>query len=393
MKGNFIMKPTFKTTAVAILVALGVTACNTPSNQNRPVNPQPEAKPQLQPETKPQPQPEAKPQLQPEAKPQPQPEAKPQPQPESKPQPQPEAKPQPQPESKPQPQPEVKPQPQLEVQPQYNFEANKLASDGKEWRVAQLEKGVIFPSSRFAGVNTVGDYLAGGSGVINFNKLSSDKLGTFSGKAKDDTYVVDDKIQPYSSYGILYGINGFTQNDVYKFGLVQTKPLIAIGENYGVENGQLVYKSNTLENNLPKGGITYKGDIFAEITTMENMDSEVRHQVKQDGSVVLEAYLNADNNNKAMAKGVINSDTLGEIKLLNTEISLNGVTGKTAYKDNVGQYNAQFGGVDFNDMVGEAELSFYEKYKYVDREKNFEKAPVVNGNKVVSYEAVFGGTK
>lgn len=387
MKGNFIMKPTFKTTAVAILVALGVTACNgskggdnsaAPSNQDQPVNPQPEVKPQ--------------------------PEAKPQPQPGAKPQPQPEAKPQPQPEAKPQSQPEAKPQPQPEVQPQYNFEANKLASDGKEWRVAQLEKGVIFPSSRFTGVNTVGDYLAGGSGVINFNKLSSDKLGTFSGKAKDDTYIVGDKVQsegisyifknqPYSTYGILYGINGFTQNDVYKFGLVQTKPLIAIGENYGVENGQLVYKSNTLENNLQKGGITYKGDIFAKITTMENMDSEVRHQVKQDGSVVLEAYLNADNNNKAMAKGVINSDTLGEIKLLNTEISLNGITGKTAYKDNVGQYNAQFGGVDFNDMVGEAELSFYEKYKYVDREKNFEKAPVVNGNKVVGYEAVFGGTK
>ena len=119
------MKFQVKTTALAILVSLGVVGCTgggsssndskpeptTPINQ--PEQPQPE-QPQPQPE-QPQPQPE-QPQPQPE-QPQPQPE-QPQPQPEQ-PQPQPE-QPQPQPEQpqpeQPQPQPE-QPQPQPE-QPQ-----------------------------------------------------------------------------------------------------------------------------------------------------------------------------------------------------------------------------------------------------------------------------------
>lgn len=288
--------------------------------------------------------------------------------------------------------------PEAPAKPEYNFESNKLTSDNEEWRVIQLEKGAVFSSLN--NVDGVGDYLAGGSGIINLNKLSSDRLGIFSGKTTDNDYIVDNKTQPdgiayifknqpYSSYGILYDINA--NINTYKFGLIQTQPLITAGENFYIENGHIVYKSNTLASNLPEGGITYRGDIFAKISTKDNFTSKEQHQIKQDGTVVLEAYLNPNNNNKAMAKGQLNSDTLGEIKLLNTEISNSQVFGKTAYKDNVGQYNARFGGSDFNDMVGEAELSFYNTI--LAKEEEFNNAPVVNGQKVIGYEAIFGGTK
>ena len=401
------MKPTFKTTAVAILVALGVTACNgskggdnpaAPSNQDQPVNPQPEAKPQPQPEAKPQPQPGAKP----ESKPQPQPEAKPQPQPESKPQPQPEAKPQP----------EVKPVDVLQ---------------GKEWRYLNLG-GDTTASQYSEDARVVRGTDIPKVGILNFNKLSKDKVGSFDVAAKGEVtnslnpVETDKRVyfvnQPYSSYGVVY-----TPNDTnYETKLV---PLSSTSHVIGGTAFTMTQNKELFENNSEVvNGAIYKGKATALLhlvkTEVENPNKTLLEKLEEsanfkpedhystrlkpeDGTVTLNVTKNIDNS--LAVSGEINSNSVGKLNLHPIIINKAGEFGSVSagdvsssnYTTSYARYNGNFSD-NGKDVVGQitTRLGNDKALSYLNREPSNERPTYMENGvsfDIYQYEAVFGGTK
>lgn len=377
------MKFQVKTTALAILVSLGVVGCKSNDTSSHKIDPTPVNQPE-QSQEQPQPQPE---------QPQPQPE-QPQPQPEQ---------PQPQPEQ-PQPQPSI---------------ANKLDKNGKEWRHIRLTGSLDFGKGGSLGGYHLSDYDQGRSetaayhSIINtyygdahhtdFNKdsvnnnavlIDIDKYapnqGTNTGVINDDSLVGNvSKLnyeivnQPYSSYGVL-----FTDNSSKMFTVIQSagradsgfsgdEPSLA-GE-YTVASSYNMLSPNKIQwNDSVAGEAVYKGDVFAHTIKGDNSASIA----KRDGTVTINA--NFVQNGESYMTGTINSDLMGEIALKEGTINnIGGIYAQTLdysgvkHGDFVGDYATRFGGKDLNDVVGNVSLQN-------------DKATATD---VKVYEAVFGATK
>ena len=391
------MKFQVKTTALAILVSLGVVGCKSNDTSSQKVDPTPINQPE-----QPQPQPE-QPQPQPE-QPQPQPE-QPQPQPEQ-PQPQPE-QPQPQPEQ-PQPQPE-----QPQAQPSI---ANKLDKNGEPWRHIKLtgyemvgtggaygrewgdNQGRSQTGIYYSIINTANGYAhnsdfntdsANNNAVLIDIDKHAPNQGVNTGVINDDSLVGNvSKLnyeivnQPYSSYGVL-----FTDNSSKIFTVIQSAGAASLGFSgdepslngeYTVASSYNILTPNKNHwNDSVAGEAVYKGDVFAHTIRGDGSNSIA----KRDGTVTINA--NFVQNGKSYVTGTIKSDLMGEIALKegtidNSEVYVQTLNYSGVKHGNfVGDYAARFGGKDLNDVVGNVSL---QNDKATDTD-------------VKVYEAVFGATK
>ncbi len=315
------------------------------------------------------------------------------------------------------------PTPSHPTNPTVDFNATKTVN-GKEWRYIDIGKNI----SNWGPINGESVYMPDsfgrtpivnhsvGSGVVDFNKLSGNKLGTFSGIVNGDGYVVQDEAarqglhyvfvnQPYSTYGILYTP---TLEDPKIFA-TRHVALTRVADDGSKLNGNATYKGSVVASMH-----TYERvkDIFNE--NKEEIDVDGKSFVKDDGSVSINVRMNGTTQ-KPMMDGVINSKTIGEIKLSGHEIvdkttilgaGVSAISDKNKHEVNAGKavharatgdYEATFGGKDYSDVVGTVGL-----YKHVDV-GSFDKndhskglGEIKEGGKtyiIGRYEATFGATK
>lgn len=315
------------------------------------------------------------------------------------------------------------PTPSHPTNPTVDFNATKTVN-GKEWRYIDIGKNI----SNWGPINGESVYMPDsfgrtpivnhsvGSGVVDFNKLSGNKLGTFSGIVNGDGYVVQDEAarqglhyvfvnQPYSTYGILYTP---TLEDPKIFA-TRHVALTRVADDRSKLNGNATYKGSVVASMH-----TYERvkDIFNE--NKEEIDVDGKSFVKDDGSVSINVRMNGTTQ-KPMMDGVINSKTIGEIKLSGHEIvdkttilgaGVSAISDKNKHEVNAGKavharatgdYEATFGGKDYSDVVGTVGL-----YKHVDV-GSFDKndhskglGEIKEGGKtyiIGRYEATFGATK
>ncbi len=315
------------------------------------------------------------------------------------------------------------PTPSHPTNPTVDFNATKTVN-GKEWRYIDIGKNI----SNWGPINGESVYMPDsfgrtpivnhsvGSGVVDFNKLSGNKLGTFSGTVNGDGYVVQDEAarqglhyvfvnQPYSTYGILYTP---TLEDPKIFA-TRHVALTRVADDGSKLNGNATYKGSVVASMH-----TYERvkDIFNE--NKEEIDVDGKSFVKDDGSVSINVRMNGTTQ-KPMMDGVINSKTIGEIKLSGHEIvdkttilgaGVSAISDKNKHEVNAGKavharatgdYEATFGGKDYSDVVGTVGL-----YKHVDV-GSFDKndhskglGEIKEGGKtyiIGRYEATFGATK
>ena len=122
----------------------------------------------------------------------------------------------------------------------------------------------------------------------------------------------------------------------------------------------------------------YSGDVIAKITVKDGGD--YKEIVKNDGKVTLNVKHNSTND-KFMASGSINSNTVGEVKLLATEFKYGRASGIATLQGVSGSYSVSSAN-NYKEVVGVAEIH----------------AGGIRGNGVASenteitdYDAVFGG--
>lgn len=315
------------------------------------------------------------------------------------------------------------PTPSYPTNPTVDFNATKTVN-GKEWRYIDIGKNIsnwgpikgelVYMPDSFGRTPIVNHSV--GSGVVDFNKLSGNKLGTFSGTVNGDGYVVQDEAarqglhyvfvnQPYSTYGILYTP---TLEDPKIFA-TRHVALTRVADDGSKLNGNATYKGSVVASMH-----TYERvkDIFNE--NKEEIDVDGKSFVKDDGSVSINVRMNGTTQ-KPMMDGVINSKMIGEIKLSGHEIvdkttilgaGVSAISDKNKHEVNAGKavharatgdYEATFGGKDYSDVVGTVGL-----YKHVDV-GSFDKndhskglGEIKEGGKtyiIGRYEATFGATK
>ena len=308
-----------------------------------------------------------------------------------------------------------------------DFNSTKIVH-GKEWRYIDMGKNKD-PWGPSNGEYTYAPEslsnlpphvnLPDGSGVVNFNKLSGNQLGKFSGKATDQDYVIDYEAakngmnylfvnQPYSTYGVLY-----TPTERYP-------------ERFAARHVAFV-RVNEDGSKFP-GHATYKGGVIAQISTYERRASpwledqdeisfDKKETIKDDGSVTVNVKMNATIGKPTM-DGVINSKTIGQIKLTANEVEDRTMSigapnpivpptilemnkhvakGSAVHAGGTGVYGATFGGKNYSEVVGVVGISKYVHSGLIDKtDHNAGLAEIKEGGKtyvVEEYKATFGAKK
>ena len=214
---------------------------------------------------------------------------------------------------------------------------------------------------------------------------------------------------PYSTYGALF-------TDEYNAGLFAIAPSTS---NYGPlyeyvnDTTELKYTSDLL------GDVTYSGDVIAYITRGKpHTTIEYIEKPKVDGKVTLNAHFGKRMEHNTV-KGVIHSDTVGDIQLnemgmrmsrdggafFQPDTGVKGFSIGTKYtgeegeavrldENNIpalkGKYRAAFAGKDATDIIGQVLLE--PNYDFKDENGRY----LENRNKkgiLTEYHAVFGATK
>ena len=296
---------------------------------------------------------------------------------------------------------------------------------GKEWRYIDMGKnkdpwGPINGEYTYApeSLSNLPPHvnLPDGSGIVNFNKLSGNKLGKFSGKATDQDYVVFDEAarngmnymfvnQPYSTYGVLYTP---TAEDPKR---LATRHVAFVRVN---EDGSKF-----------TGNATYKGGVIAQIGAYERKANEWyegekdditydrKEMIKDDGSVTVNVKMNGTTG-KPMMDGVINSKSIGQIKLGTQEVldqsahigypepvivrkNNHEARGVAVHAKTTGQYAATFGGKNYSEVVGIVGLEKFVSHSTIDKNDHTEGlGEIKEGGKtyvIEKYQATFGAKK
>lgn len=335
------MKPTFKTTALAILVSLGATACLSNSD-NSPAKPTP-----VQPQNS-----------------------------------------------------SDAPAITVATPDGYNYEEASKTSDGKNWRTVDLSNPVPADNSsvsneRFGTTILTSDSLKGG-GNLDLNKISDNKLGFHEGTTTLNNNEIEYTVvnQPYSSYGIVTG-----QLEAPEMRAAETlggKGVMAFYSGYSSDDINWFGAARS-----GKKKVTYQGDVIAIVTVDEggyNVDEgHWNYTIKKfnnDGKVNITLDLSKLLNDEKEI------DFSGEItsKVLDGKIQLN--YDRMTYQDS----RIKDGKAIYNsDIEGKFELGFYGKGGFSDIAGGATiysnpKSPNGNGSlgridgkEILSYEAVFGG--
>ncbi|WP_295654166.1 hypothetical protein, partial [uncultured Haemophilus sp.] len=291
---------------------------------------------------------------------------------------------------------------------QTDFNSTKTVN-GKEWRYIDMGSShqnwgkngelIYMPNSNNHKLNLIG------AGVVNFNKLSGNKLGKFSGKATDQKYVVASEAatkgmsyifvnQPYSTYGILSTPTKEKPNEL-------EYQLVAFTR---IQDGQ----------SQVKGNATYKGEVIAHLRAYEVEPtflfedsyylSKRADFVKDDGTVLINVKMD-NKTQKLMMDGVINSKSVGEIKLSRQEVidayTPGPKTRREAFGDVIhsrgkGKYEAVFGGKDYSDVAGLVRLENGPTIGNFGKNEHPGVGEIKENGKsyvIQHYDATFGATK
>ena len=311
-----------------------------------------------------------------------------------------------------------------------DFNSTKTAH-GKEWRYIDIAKNIsndgphndeyVYSPYVNSSVHMPAVNVSSGSGVVNFNKLSGNQLGKFSGKATDQDYVIDDEAarnglnylfvnQPYSTYGVLYTTNSERPTELV------TRPVAFV-------------RVNEDESKFT-GNATYKGGVIAQISAYERTAStwgwsedkdeigwDRKDFIKDDGSVTINVKMNGTTEKPTM-DGVINSKTIGQIKLTANEVqdkttyigaknpivpqivlskNKHEVIGKAVHARATGDYGATFGGKNYSEVVGIVGVNKHIHKGTVERNDHSQGlVEIKEGGKtyvVEEYQATFGAKK
>ena len=253
----------------------------------------------------------------------------------------------------------------------FDFKKEATLANGKEWRYYDFSNATVGPDKD--GISR--DYVLGveGGGVLNFNKLSKYSTGEFIGVANDEPYVLNKKVakngvhyhfinQPYSTYGFISDGEGLSERAIDSVG----NTFYVIQHSYGAEN--------------PVDGV-YSGNVIAEIT-----NSDFKYIVKNDGKVTLNVKTNSDANDKLMLSGSVNSNTVGEIKLLPTEVKSGNAYGLVALQGVAGKYDAIFSD-NHKDVVGSVFIND------INDKTNLKVNIEGKDSPIIMYKAAFGGQR
>lgn len=311
-----------------------------------------------------------------------------------------------------------------------DFNSTKTAH-GKEWRYIDIAKNIsndgphndeyVYSPYVNSSIHMPDVNVSSGSGVVNFNKLSGNQLGKFSGKATDQDYVIDHEAarnglnylfvnQPYSTYGVLYTTNSERPTELV------TRPVAFV-------------RVNEDESKFT-GNATYKGGVIAKISAYERTAStwgwsegndeiswDQKDFIKDDGSVTINVKMNGTTEKPTM-DGVINSKTIGQIKLTANEVqdkttyigaknpivpqivlskNKHEVIGKAVHARATGDYGATFGGKNYSEVVGIVGVNKHIHKGTVERADHSQGlAEIKEGGKtyvVEEYQATFGAKK
>lgn len=330
------MKPTFKTTALAILVSLGATACLSNSD-NSPAKPTP-----VQPQNS-----------------------------------------------------SDAPAITVATPEGYNYEEASKTSNGTKWRTVDLSNPVPADNSsvsneRFGTTILTSESLKGG-GNLDLNKISANKLGFHEGTTTLNNNEIEYTVvnQPYSSYGIVTG-----QLEAPEMRAAETlggKGVMAFYSGYSSDDINWF--------GVARGGkkkVTYQGDVMATVTLVKlNERGTYNHTIKKfnnDGKVNITLDLSKLLNDEKEI------DFSGEItsKVLDGKIQLNYdrmtyqdskiKDGKAIYNSDLeGKFELGFYGKSgFSDIAGGVTI-------YSNPRSPNGSLGSIDGKEINSYEAVFGG--
>lgn len=258
--------------------------------------------------------------------------------------------------------------------------------------------------------------LPDGSGVVNFNKLSGNKLGKFSGKATDQDYVVFDEAarngmnymfvnQPYSTYGVLYTP---TAEDPKRLA-TRHVAFVRVNEDGSKFTGNATYKGGVI---AQIGAYERKADEWSE-GEKDKITYDRKEMIKDDGSVTVNVKMNGTTG-KPMMDGVINSKSIGQIKLGTQEVldqsahigypdpviirkNNHEARGVAVHAKTTGQYAATFGGKNYSEVVGIVGLEKFVSHSTIDKNDHTEGlGEIKEGGKtyvIEKYQATFGAKK
>lgn len=258
--------------------------------------------------------------------------------------------------------------------------------------------------------------LPDGSGVVNFNKLSGNKLGKFSGKATDQDYVVFDEAarngmnymfvnQPYSTYGVLYTP---TAEDPKRLA-TRHVAFVRVNEDGSKFTGNATYKGGVI---AQIGAYERKADEWSE-GEKDKITYDRKEMIKDDGSVTVNVKMNGTTG-KPMMDGVINSKAIGQIKLGTQEVldqsahigypdpviirkNNHEARGVAVHAKTTGQYAATFGGKNYSEVVGIVGLEKFVSHSTIDKNDHTEGlGEIKEGGKtyvIEKYQATFGAKK
>ncbi|WP_118784835.1 hypothetical protein [Haemophilus haemolyticus] len=328
------MKPTFKTTALAILVSLGATACLSNSD-NSPAKPTP-----------------VQPQNSSDA-------------------------------------PAIK----VATPEGYNYEEASRTSNGTNWRTLDLNNTASdnnpSGSNERSGIKMVDPNESLMNGKLDLNEISGNKLGSYEGKRtinnKEVTYDVVNL--PYASYGMVTG-------EVEPDSMVRASELKHHVKYILYFGGAYLPQSDGPGlGGIGGGKFTYEGNVKAMV---KDIQGEVIAYNKNDGVVKLtidSSEFLAGRSKLLDFSGEMSSKLLGRTIQLKTDkpedfITYQDykVTGDAVYNtDTGGRFKLEFYGKGgFSDMAGTATIYSNPNLPNGDLGS-------IDGKKISSYEAVFGG--
>ena len=122
----------------------------------------------------------------------------------------------------------------------------------------------------------------------------------------------------------------------------------------------------------------YSGDVIAKITVEGAGD--MKEIVKNDGNVTLNVKHNSTND-KFMVSGSINSNTVGEVKLLATDFEYGSAKGIATLQGVSGDYSVSSAN-NYKEVVGDVKIHPGSVFRSDVASENTE---------VIGYDAVFGG--
>ena len=296
---------------------------------------------------------------------------------------------------------------------------------GKEWRYIDIAKakdswGPVNGEYTYEpeSLSTLPPNVNGGlgAGIVNFNKLSGNKLGKFSGKATDQDYVVFDEAarngmnymfvnQPYSTYGVLYTP---TAEDPKRLA-TRHVAFVRVNEDGSKFTGNATYKGGVI---AQIGAYERKADGWSE-GEKDDITYDRKEMIKDDGSVTVNVKMNGTTG-KPMMDGVINSKAIGQIKLGTQEVldqsahigypdpviirkNNHEARGVAVHAKTTGQYAATFGGKNYSEVVGIVGLEKFVSHGTIDKNDHTEGlGEIKEGGKtyvIEKYQATFGAKK